>query len=131
VRSPDSIAGLSDAVRGRRGPTTVLVNSAGVTVTKPALDVTVEDWDRIQTVHLRGPFLTAQAFAPDMIAEGYGKIVNLSSTWAATVAPGRSVYLRRRQGRPQPPDRGARRRVGSTRHPGECRGADRDSHAVA
>jgi NAD(P)-dependent dehydrogenase (short-subunit alcohol dehydrogenase family) len=98
VRSPDSIAELSDAVRKRHGPTTVLVNSAGVIDNRPALDVSVEDWDRIQTVHLRGPFLTAQAFAPAMIAEGYGKIVNLSSTWATTVAPERSVYAAAKAG---------------------------------
>jgi NAD(P)-dependent dehydrogenase (short-subunit alcohol dehydrogenase family) len=98
VRSPDSIARVADTVRERHGPTTVLVNSAGVVANKPALDVTVEEWDWIQAVHLRGPFLTAQAFAPAMIAEGYGKIVNLSSTWATTVAPDRSVYAAAKAG---------------------------------
>jgi NAD(P)-dependent dehydrogenase (short-subunit alcohol dehydrogenase family) len=92
VRSPDSIGALADVVRDRHGPATVLVNSAGVTAIKPALDVDVDDWDRVHDVHLRGPFLTAQAFASGMAAEGYGKIVNLSSTWATTVAPGRSIY---------------------------------------
>jgi NAD(P)-dependent dehydrogenase (short-subunit alcohol dehydrogenase family) len=98
VRSPDSITELAAAVRDRHGAATVLVNSAGVTATKPALDVTVEDWDLAHAVHLRGPFLTAQAFAPDMAAEGYGKVVNLSSTWASTVAPGRSVYCAAKAG---------------------------------
>ena len=98
VRSPDSITELSAAVRDRHGPPTVLVNSAGVTVTKPALDVTLDDWDLAHAVHLRGPFLTAQAFAPAMAAEGYGKVVNLSSTWASTVAPGRSVYCAAKAG---------------------------------
>jgi NAD(P)-dependent dehydrogenase (short-subunit alcohol dehydrogenase family) len=98
VRSPDSIAALADSVRRRHGAPTVLVNSAGAVATKPALDVTAGDWDRIHEVQLRGPFLAMQAFAPAMAAEGYGKVVNLSSTWAATVAPGRSTYCAAKAG---------------------------------
>ncbi|HYJ70034.1 MAG TPA: SDR family oxidoreductase [Nocardioidaceae bacterium] len=98
VRSPDSIESLREAVIDRHGAPRVLVNSAGTTSSKSALDLTVEEWDAIQDVHLRGPFLTARAFAPSMAAEGYGKIVNLSSTWAATVAPGRSAYCAAKAG---------------------------------
>jgi NAD(P)-dependent dehydrogenase (short-subunit alcohol dehydrogenase family) len=98
VRSPDSIDRLREIVVERHGAPRVLVNCAGVTSSKSALDLTVDDWDAIQDVHLRGPFLTARAFAPSMAAEGYGKIINLSSTWAATVAPGRSAYCAAKAG---------------------------------
>jgi 2-dehydro-3-deoxy-D-gluconate 5-dehydrogenase len=98
VREPTSIEALATTVLGRHGTPTVLVNSAGATAIKPALDLTVDDWDRVQDVQLRGPFLTCQAFARAMAATEYGKIVNLSSTWAATVAPGRSAYCAAKAG---------------------------------
>lgn len=98
VRDPASIEELAATVRDRHGPLSVLVNSAGAAATKPALDVTVDEWDLVHDVQLRGPFLTCRAFAGAMAEAEYGKIVNLSSTWAATVAPGRSVYAAAKAG---------------------------------
>lgn len=87
----DSIRALADTAR-RHGPPAILVNSAGASITMPALDVTPDDWDRVHGVGLRGVFFTCQAFAPAMAGQGYGKIVTLGSTWGATVGPGRAVY---------------------------------------
>ena len=39
----------------------ILVNSAGVNVRKPAIEYTVEDWDKVQDVQLKGVFLSCQA----------------------------------------------------------------------
>jgi len=92
VAQPDSIAAASAEIEKRHGAPTILFNSAGYSINKPALDVTVADWDAVHDVQLRGTFFSCQAFARSMAAAGYGKIINVSSTWAATVAPGRSVY---------------------------------------
>jgi len=70
----------------------VLVNSAGFGFTKPALDVTEEDWDRVLDVHAKGTFFCCQVFGRRMIERGYGKIINLSSTWSASTDAGKSVY---------------------------------------
>jgi 2-deoxy-D-gluconate 3-dehydrogenase len=70
----------------------VLVNCAGFGFTKPALDVTEEDWDRILDVHAKGTFFCSQLLGRLMIARGYGKIINLSSTWSASTDMGKSVY---------------------------------------
>ncbi len=70
----------------------VLVNNAGNDLTKPALEVTEADWDRVHDLHLKGAFFCAQAFGAIMIARGYGKIVNLSSTWSRSAGAGKSVY---------------------------------------
>jgi 2-deoxy-D-gluconate 3-dehydrogenase len=70
----------------------VLVNSAGFGFTKPALEVTEEDWDRVLDVHAKGTFFCCQVFGRRMIERGYGKIVNLSSTWSASTDDGKSVY---------------------------------------
>jgi 2-deoxy-D-gluconate 3-dehydrogenase len=70
----------------------VLVNCAGFGFTKPALDITEEDWDRALDTHLKGTFFCCQAFGRLMIERGYGKIINLSSTWSASTDVGKSVY---------------------------------------
>lgn len=70
----------------------VLVNCAGLALTKPALDVTEQDWDQILDVHAKGTFFCSQVFGRLMIDRGYGKIINLSSTWSASTDLGKSVY---------------------------------------
>jgi 2-deoxy-D-gluconate 3-dehydrogenase len=70
----------------------VLVNCAGFGFTKPALDVTEEDWNQILDIHAKGTFFCSQVLAPLMIDRGYGKIINLSSTWSTSSDSGKSVY---------------------------------------
>jgi NAD(P)-dependent dehydrogenase (short-subunit alcohol dehydrogenase family) len=70
----------------------VLVNCAGFGFTKPALDITEEDWDRILDVHAKGTFFCCQSIGRLMIERGYGKIINLSSTWSTSTDIGKSVY---------------------------------------
>jgi 2-deoxy-D-gluconate 3-dehydrogenase len=70
----------------------VLVNCAGFGFTKPALDITEEDWDRILDLHAKGTFFCCQSLGRLMIGRGYGKIINLSSTWSVSTDKGKSVY---------------------------------------
>ena len=70
----------------------ILVNSAGFGFTKPALEVTEEDWGKVLDVHAKGTFFCCQIFGRRMIERGYGKIINLSSTWSASTDLGKSVY---------------------------------------
>jgi 2-deoxy-D-gluconate 3-dehydrogenase len=94
----DSVHAFADLLAGLAVPPRILVNSAGNSITKNAFDVTPQDWDLVHDVHLRGTFFLCQAVGKLMSAQSYGKIVNLSSTWAATVAPGRSVYCAAKAG---------------------------------
>lgn len=98
VTNPSALQALAARVVEQYGTPTVLVNSAGVMVTRPAFDLTVEDWDRIHHTQLRGPFVACQAFGRAMAEQGYGKIINLSSTWAVTVGAGRSAYCAAKAG---------------------------------
>jgi NAD(P)-dependent dehydrogenase (short-subunit alcohol dehydrogenase family) len=82
---------VSRLIKGR-DPALVLVNCAGFGFTKPALDITEEDWDRILDVHAKGTFFCCQALGRLMIERGYGKIINLSSTWSTSTDMGKSVY---------------------------------------
>jgi 3-oxoacyl-[acyl-carrier protein] reductase len=64
------------------GAPTILVNNAGIIRDNLIFKMTVEDWDAVMNVHLRGAFLMTRAVQAHMTAEGYGRIVNLSSTSA-------------------------------------------------
>jgi len=61
------------------GPVDILVNNAGVNRLKPLIELTEEDWDFIHTTNLKAYFLVARAVVGDMIASGWGRIVNVSS----------------------------------------------------
>ena len=98
VTSTESIAALTKGVLADHGVPTILVNSAGGTIRKPILQVTPEDWDLVIDTHLKGTFFVGQAFGRSMVGAGYGKIINLSSTWASTFSPGRSVYATAKAG---------------------------------
>jgi NAD(P)-dependent dehydrogenase (short-subunit alcohol dehydrogenase family) len=70
----------------------VLVNCAGFGFTKSALDTTEEDWDRVLDTQAKGTFFCCQFMGKLMIERGYGKIINLSSTWSTSTDMGKSVY---------------------------------------
>jgi NAD(P)-dependent dehydrogenase (short-subunit alcohol dehydrogenase family) len=75
------------------GHVDILVNCAAVVAMKPALDLTVHDWQRIFSVGVFGAFACAQAFAQHVIARsGRGAIVNISSITAQQSAHGRAAY---------------------------------------
>ncbi len=61
------------------GRVDILVNNAAVGVIKPFVRITEEDWDRTFAVNLKGAFLCSQAVAKNMIKNGEGRIVNISS----------------------------------------------------
>jgi NAD(P)-dependent dehydrogenase (short-subunit alcohol dehydrogenase family) len=82
---------VSELAKGRDLPL-VLVNCAGFGFTKPALEITEEDWDKVFDVHAKGTFFCCQSMGRQMIGRGYGKIINLSSTWSASTDTGKSVY---------------------------------------
>lgn len=92
VGSIVSIRTFADRCLDRYGAPTIIVNSAGVSFPHSALDTSVEQWDAIQHVNVRGPFFTCQAFAPAMADVGYGKIVNISSIWAVKAVVRRAAY---------------------------------------
>lgn len=57
----------------------ILVNNAGVAVTKPAEELTEDDWDFVIDTNLKGVFLTSQAVGKRMIKQNHGRIINIAS----------------------------------------------------
>ena len=61
------------------GTIDILVNNAGVTTIKSIIDTPVDDWEWVNNVNLRAPYLLAQALVPKMIEQRMGKVINISS----------------------------------------------------
>lgn len=57
----------------------ILVNNAAILSLTPFEELSVEEWDRVLAVNLRGPFLMAQAIAPLLTGQGWGRIVQISA----------------------------------------------------
>jgi NAD(P)-dependent dehydrogenase (short-subunit alcohol dehydrogenase family) len=62
------------------GKIDILVNNAGVAGANATVwDTTVEEWRRVMRINLDGPFVCSKAVVPHMIAQKYGRIVNIAS----------------------------------------------------
>ncbi len=74
------------------GPVGLIVNNAGVTLTKAARDIEEHEWRRVIDANLTGAFLVAQAGAAQMPADG-GAIVNIASILGKRVSKGLAPYI--------------------------------------
>ena len=84
-----------EAVRqtvAKYGRLDILVNNAGVDVTLPFDELTIDQWDRILAINLRGPFVMARYALPVMKEQGGGHIVNIISTAAKRAWANASAY---------------------------------------
>ena len=87
VTDPASVAGAFDRAAAALGPVTVVVNNAGIAITKPLLDHTEADWQQVIDVNLNGAWRVAQAAARHMVRHQQGgSIVNIASILGLRVA---------------------------------------------
>jgi D-threitol dehydrogenase (NAD+) len=92
VTSEQSVVDAVDAVRAQFGRIDVLVNSAGIAVTDPAEQLTVEAWDQTMAINLRGAFLVSQQVGRILLAQGSGTVISLASQAATIALPGHLAY---------------------------------------
>jgi len=86
------IVELIASIVREQGRLDVLVNVAGVGLTRLFLNTTLEEWEQVLRVNLTGCFLCSQAAARVMCAQGAGKIINISSLSAQRGGTGRAAY---------------------------------------
>lgn len=82
VADEDSVAAAVERVATELGAPTVLINNAGITRDNLLFKMSVEDWDSVMNVHLRGSFLMTRAVQKHMVDAKFGRVVNLSSVSA-------------------------------------------------
>jgi len=79
VTLPNEAENVVGKVVRKYGRIDVLVNNAGIYPFKSFLDMTLEDWDKVMNVNLRGVFIMTKTVVPHMIKQRYGRIINISS----------------------------------------------------
>lgn len=82
VADAEAVEAAVTKVADELGAPTVLVNNAGIIRDNLLFKMTVDDWDSVMAVHLKGAFLMTKACQKYMTEANYGRIVNLSSTSA-------------------------------------------------
>jgi 3-oxoacyl-[acyl-carrier protein] reductase len=82
VSDADQVQAAVDKVAAELGPPAVLINNAGVIRDNMLYKMTVDDWDTVLGIHLRGSFLMSKACQKSMVDQRFGRIVNLSSSSA-------------------------------------------------
>jgi NAD(P)-dependent dehydrogenase (short-subunit alcohol dehydrogenase family) len=81
VSVPTAVASMVQAAETFTGGIHVLANNAGIAWQEPFLDITIQHWDAVLAVNLRGMFLVGQRVARVMVAAGRtGSIINMAST---------------------------------------------------
>ena len=91
---PDVTAAVA-AVLDQFGRIDVLVSNAGITGSRQAArchETPVDEWDKVQAVNVRGPFLCSRAVLPSMIARRSGHIITIASVAGLVAFPGRCAY---------------------------------------
>jgi 3-oxoacyl-[acyl-carrier protein] reductase len=82
VSDADQVQAAVDKIAAELGPPAVLINNAGVIRDNMLFKMTVDDWDTVLGIHLRGSFLMSKACQKYMVDQRFGRIVNLSSSSA-------------------------------------------------
>ncbi len=90
------VSALIAKVVAQYGRIDVLVNNAGIEFAKTVVDTTVEEWDRLFAVNVRGMFLCSRACIPVMAAAGSGVIVNVASELGLVGKANVATYAHRR-----------------------------------
>ena len=79
VTNEEDVKEMVEKVEYEEGVVDVLINNAGVSIRGSIIDLSVEEYDRVMDVNLRGPFLTCKYTVPQMIKRRSGSIINITS----------------------------------------------------
>jgi len=98
VCDSDSVNRFVDSVKAHYSEPGILVNAAGVSVHHEVCDHSDEDWNLVIETNLNGPFKMTRACLPNMLANGWGRIVNIASTAANTAVSTHAAYCASKAG---------------------------------
>lgn len=90
---PASIAEAVAAARDELGPISILINNAGVAPSAPLGKLQLDSWRETFDINVQAAFLLCQAVLDDMQAQGFGRMINLSSTAGLRGYPFVAAYV--------------------------------------
>ncbi|SDC88351.1 3-oxoacyl-[acyl-carrier protein] reductase [Paenibacillus sp. UNCCL117] len=92
LRSQEQIARMKEKLQQHGLVPDILVNNAGISHYGMLADITEEEWDQVMNVNLKGMFLMTRQFMPEMVAQKFGRIINVSSIWGMSGASCEVAY---------------------------------------
>lgn len=92
IRNPKDVENLFTTAAKTFGHIDVLVNNAAIALNKLFIDTPLEDFDNAFNTNIRGNFLMTKQVLPQMLSNGKGRIINISSIWGQTGGALESVY---------------------------------------
>ncbi|ARP92607.1 short-chain dehydrogenase [Bordetella genomosp. 9] len=98
VRDDGAVDRAFRAARERYGRIDIVLNNAGISMNKPSLELTGEEWRRAIDIDLSGVFYCCQAAGKIMARQGGGVIVNTASMYGVVAAPERAAYCAAKAG---------------------------------
>jgi len=99
VTDPDAVAAAAAETNAKLGRLDLLMCSAGITgATAPVAEYAIEEWRRVIEVNLSSVFYSCRAVIPHMAANGYGRIVNMSSVGGKEGNPYAAAYAASKSG---------------------------------
>ncbi len=88
-----AIKAAADETRSKLGPVTILVNNAGIAPFTPFLETDDALFDKVIAINLRGPWLVTKECFPDMLAAGWGRVINITSSSVQSGSFGQGHYV--------------------------------------
>jgi len=88
-----AIHAAAEETRARLGPIAILVNNAGIAPFTRFVDIDDDLFDKVIRINLRGPYLVMKELVPDMLAAGWGRIINITSSSVQTGSPAQGHYV--------------------------------------
>ncbi len=98
VRDPGAVRAMVDETVRSFGRLDILVNNAGLQYVCPVHEFPEEKWDLLVGVMLTGTFLCTKYALPHMMAQGWGRVVNISSAHGLVASPYKSAYVAAKHG---------------------------------
>jgi 3-oxoacyl-[acyl-carrier protein] reductase len=98
LSDPDAVEGLAAAARSELGGIDIVVNNAAATSRSPWHEITVDEWDHVQRVNLRGPWLVTRAAYPDLRSSEHACVINVTSVMVETGQTGAAHYTASKAG---------------------------------
>lgn len=92
VSNAKDVEAMVSRAQAFAGHIDILVNNAGIAHGEPVEEISIDTWDRVIGVHLRGTFLTTRAVLPGMYKRDFGRIINTASQLAYKGAPALAAY---------------------------------------
>ena len=98
MSKPADIRGMIEKVLQSAGRLDILVNNAGIQHVAPLQDFPPEKWDAILAINLSSAFHTTRLALPAMLANKWGRIVNIASTHGLVASPFKAAYVAAKHG---------------------------------